>query len=221
MVSTTSPKISYPGNALAFKMLQVICRAFFALFSHLEVSGSENFPASGPLIIASNHLHWLDPPLVMALLPWRTAVLAAEKHERSIPGLALRAAGAIFVQRGEVDRAALRASLAILKSGGILGIAPEGTRSKTGGLQEGKKGCAYLAYRTNATILPVVVWGVENVFPALRRLQHASVHVAVGKPFHLPPAGGKPSSQDLTIATDLIMSKLAALLPEGYRGIYG
>jgi len=212
--------VSYPGNALIYKLMRAISRALFTALTKCTVTGLENLPPGGPLLIVSNHLHWLDPPLVMAFLPYRAAVLAAAKYRRSIRGLVLRACGAIFVNRGEVDRVALRKSLAILRAGGVLGIAPEGTRSPTGGLQQGKKGAAYLAYRTDATLLPVVVWGVENVFPSLRRFRRASVGVAIGAPFKLPPVSGKPSSQDLVPATDLIMSKIAALLPARYRGVY-
>ena len=214
---------SYPAdlayNAAYYRLVQFLIRTLFSLCTRFEVKGLENMPIGGPLIIATNHLHVLDPPAVFAILPFRAVVLVAAKYEHALRGRFIRPLGAIFVRRGAVDRKALRDCLAVLKGGGVLGMSPEGTRSDTGGLQEGKRGVAYLAYLAQAPILPVVLTGVEKAFGSLARLRRATVTVTIGEPFHLL-AGGEPRGRDLTTATDLIMNKLASLLPEEYRGVY-
>ncbi len=210
-----------PNNPLYRKAFQAFCRFLLRALTRLQVSGLENIPAGGPLLVTANHLHWLDAPLLFIFLPFPITVMAAEKYERKYHGCLMRPLGVIFVQRGEVDRRALRKALAILEAGGVIGIAPEGTRSKTGGLQEGKRGAAYLAYRTGAALVPVAIAGVEKVFPALRRFRRATVTVTVGQPYRLPEVASKPTSEDLGAATTLIMKRLAELLPEEYRGVYG
>ncbi len=211
---------SLPGNAVIYWLLRAVCLLLFRLLTRYRVTGRGDLPTEGPLLVVTNHLHRLDPPLIMATLPYRMVVMAADKYERTLMGLFLRGAGAIFVRRGEVDRIALRRAQEVLAGGGVLGIAPEGTRSPTSALQEGKKGAAFLAYRAGVPILPVALWGVEKVPHALLRLRRAPVHVAIGPAFMLPPVQGKPSSEDLQRATDLIMCNLARLLPEQYRGVY-
>jgi 1-acyl-sn-glycerol-3-phosphate acyltransferase len=225
--SDTQEKIKQPGSIWFYRIARRICQFVFCTFSRYQIRGQENTvpptepSPEKPLIVVSNHLHTFDPPLILASLPYRMVVLAAEKYERRFLGLFLHGAGAIFVRRGEVDRAALRKALAVLRSGVVLGMAPEGTRSRTGGLIEGKKGAAFLAYHTNALLLPVGLWGVEKMWPALCQLKRAEVRVNIGAPFFLPPIEGKIDSESLQRATDLIMHRIAALLPQEYRGIYG
>ena len=150
------------------------------VLSRLDVQGREEFPAHGAYILVTNHLHWLDSPVVAVTLPHRAYVFAGEKWEKHwLLGPFFHSLGAIFVRRGEVDRQALRQALAVLQGGGVLGMAPEGTRSKTGGLQQGRTGAAYLAYRAGVPILPVVCTGQEKVFWALRRLRRLAQRLQV------------------------------------------
>ena len=101
------------------------------VLSRLDVQGREEIPAHGAYILVTNHLHWLDSPVVAVILPHRAYVFAGEKWEKHwLLGPFFHSLGAIFVRRGEVDRQALRQALAVLQGGGVLGMAPEGTRSK-------------------------------------------------------------------------------------------
>ncbi len=201
------------------KVIYVLLRLLF----RLEITGAEhlNLPG-GPLLIVTNHLHWLDPPLVFAIVPLRTTVFAAEKWADSffIGDLFRLVGNAIFVHRGEVDRRALSRALAVLKAGGVLGIAPEGTRSRTGTLQRGRTGVAYLASRTGATILPIGLAGQEKAFRTLFRLRRPTIHIRIGEPFKLPGTPNQAKGDQLDQYTDLIMRRLAALLPPEYRGVY-
>ncbi len=190
------------------------------LLYRYEVSGLENLPETGATLIAVNHLHLLDPFAVVPLVPRQIVTLAASKwYNNLIVGSILRLAGVIFVRRGEVDREALRQCLDVLHSGGVLAIAPEGTRSRTGGLQEAKAGIGYLAARSDAVIVPVAIWGVERLRDWLH-LRKPTCYVAVGRPFRPQRPAGKVTSDDLQATAEQVMLRLAALLPAQYRGVY-
>jgi 1-acyl-sn-glycerol-3-phosphate acyltransferase len=191
------------------------------LLARLEIEGLEHVPDQGPYLLISNHLHWLDPPVLAYAFPHRAYVFAAEKWEHHwFLGPFFRSLGAIFVQRGEVDRRALRQALAVLEGGGILGLAPEGTRSKTGAMQRGRSGAAYMAYRSGARLLPVVATGQEKVFPSLWRFRRARVRVVFGPLITPPLAEGKASAAEVHAFAEEIMYRLAAMLPPEYRGVY-
>lgn len=186
-----------------------------------EIVGQENIPKTGPYIVVTNHLALPDPPVILTALPVKTRVFAGSTWRiHPIFGPLLSSMGAIWVRRGEVDRKALREASEFLEKGGILSLAIEGTRSRTGGLQKGKTGAAYLALRYDAPILPVVVTGTEQLLHNLARLRRTQLRTVIGKPFRLPPPDGRLRSQDLDAYTDLIMLELARLLPERYRGVY-
>ncbi|NOZ29739.1 MAG: 1-acyl-sn-glycerol-3-phosphate acyltransferase [Chloroflexi bacterium] len=208
-----------------YRFLRKVIRVLLTLLFRVEIIGAEHLnQPGGPLLVVTNHLHWLDPPIVFAIFPLRTTVFAAEKWStHPIIGDLFRLVGnAIFVQRGEVDRRALGKALAVLKAGGVLGIAPEGTRSRTGKLQRGKGGAAYLASRTGAPILPIGLSGQEKAFRTLLcRLRRPTIRVVVGEPFTLPGTPNRAKGDELDAYTDMIMRRLAALLPPEYRGVYG
>lgn len=204
-----------------YRIVRGIIGFLLRVLSRVEIEGLQNVPAEGPYLYLGNHLHWLDAPLLMVVLPYRGYAFAAEKWEDHwFIGPLFRSVNVIFVNRGEVDRVALRKALAVLKGGGILGWAPEGTRSKTGGLQRGRNGAAYMACRTGVRLLPCVATGQEKVFPYLRRFRRATVRVVFGPPFEPPPVEGKASAAQVHAFTDEIMYRLAAMLPPEYRGEY-
>lgn len=206
--------------SLTYRLLRAIARFIFRLGTRYEVVGRENLPRGGPLIVAMNHIHLLDSPAAMAALPWQVTALAARKWQRHLLGILLRGAGVIFVTRGQADRRALRRALALLAAGGILGVAPEGTRSRDHRLQPARSGVAYLAHLSGAPILPVAVTGVEHVPRAWLGLRRARVRVTLGEPFRLPALDHKPRAAELFEHADLVMRRLADLLPEEYRGVY-
>jgi 1-acyl-sn-glycerol-3-phosphate acyltransferase len=206
-----------------YRVVRGVIGFLLRVLSRFEVVGLEHVPDRGPFLLVTNHLHWLDAPSLAVAFPHRAYVFAAEKWERHwFLGPLFRSLEAIFVQRGEVDRQALRRALAVLQGGGVLGVAPEGTRSKTGGLQRGRSGAAYMALRAGCPVVPGVITGQEKVFPSLRRLRRAHVRAVFAAPFearHL--AEGEKAGADLAHAfTEEIMYRMAALLPREYRGVY-
>ncbi|MCS7281904.1 MAG: lysophospholipid acyltransferase family protein [Anaerolineae bacterium] len=204
-----------------YEVLRKLVRLLFPLLVRVRVQGQENFPPSGPYILATNHLSVFDLPLLLMVCPHTVRAFAASKHRRNpFYALLLTAAGSIWVRRGEIDREALQGAFEVLRRGEVLGIAPEGTRARrVYALQPGKTGAAYIATRADVPIVPVGLTGTEKIKQNLPRLRRTDVVVNIGKPFRLPESG-RVRGPKLDKYTDLIMRRIAALLPPDYRGVY-
>ncbi|MFZ1267003.1 MAG: lysophospholipid acyltransferase family protein [Anaerolineae bacterium] len=212
-----------PTMSIGYRLMRALMRLLLWLLTDFKAEGMENIPLNGPAVLVSNHLDTMDGPAIFIILPRQVTVFAADKHNRpfSFFGWLLRTfANAIWVARGEVDRKALRAALDAVARGEMLAIAPEGTRSRTGALQKGHDGTAYLVARSGAPMVPVVAWGQEKTWSELAHLRRARVRVVVGEPFSLPPEAAHARSAELVVYTDQIMRRLASLLPPSYRGVY-
>lgn len=210
----------YETSPAIYRVLRRIVALIMSLFYRYEVVGAENVPPCGPIIIAVNHLHLFDPFAVAARIDRQIVTLAASKWRSNLlVGAFLKYAGTIFVKRGEVDRQALRDCMDVLAHGKALAVAPEGTRSRTGALQRGKPGVAYLATRTGAAVVPVAIAGTQRLSDWLH-LRRPVCRVVVGKPFHLDQPEGKPTADDLQEMADAIMVRIGEMLPEEYWGAY-
>jgi 1-acyl-sn-glycerol-3-phosphate acyltransferase len=119
-----------------------------------------------------------------------------------------------------VDREALNKCLAVLEKGGIIGLAPEGTRSRTGTMQRGKPGIAYLATKANVLIVPVGVSGQTRIFAEWKQLRRPYILVRIGQPFRLQPVYGRQKGKQLQAYSDEVMGRIAALVHEELRGVY-
>lgn len=204
-----------------------VARVFFTIVQRilcrLRVTGHENIPAAGPYILAVNHLSTADIGIVFVGFPvqsWR--YFAGEKWaSHPVWGPLMSWLGVIFINRGEVDRRALRQALAALKEGHVFALAPEGTRSKVGAMQPAKDGASYLAMQAGVPILPVGISNSDVLFAHTRRLRRATVTMRIGPPFLLPDLGRRPRGRDLTDFTNLIMTHIAAQVEPRHRGVYG
>jgi 1-acyl-sn-glycerol-3-phosphate acyltransferase len=206
---------------LRHRLLRRFFRLLLSLVCRVRIEGIEKLPARRPLVIVTNHLHFLDVPLAFTALPGHATMLAADKWSRHFVANALfRFSGAVFVNRGTADLKALREIQKRLERGEIVVIAPEGTRSRTGGLQKGKGGAVLLASKTRATLAPVVAYGQERVFSELRRLRRAEVTIRIGDPFEVPQLAGANKSRQLDAMTTDVMLHIARLLPPQYQGVY-
>lgn len=204
-----------------YHILRAVFNAAFGLIARRETMGVENLPAEPPYMLTTNHISIFDVPLLMTVFPHVVRAFIAAKHKRNPPyALLVILARSIWVRRGEVDRQALREAMRVFERGEVLGMAPEGTRARGPyALQKGKPGPAYLATRANALIVPVGITGTEKIKDELRHLRRAHVRVAIGKPFLLPETG-RVRGEKLELYTDLIMNRIAELLPVQYRGVY-
>ncbi len=211
------PRHTTPGKQRAAKaVLQTLLR----LVARVDAQELEKLPATGAFVIAMNHLSSFDTLSGIALGPIRqaTAFAAIEHRHDFIGGWILDQLGVIWVRRGEADRDAIKIALDELKDGTALAMAIEGTRSRTGGLQPGKTGPAFLATRANVPIIPTAVWGTEKIISNLKRLRRSEVHLRVGQPICFPE--GRANQAQLEGYTDQIMLTIAAMLPPQYRGVY-
>jgi 1-acyl-sn-glycerol-3-phosphate acyltransferase len=195
-------------------------RTLLFLVTTRDVKGKENVPRRGPLILASNHLNNADSPILTGTFPREIAWLTkAEWFRTPVIGRMFRMAGMIPVRRFEADLGALRKAQEVLKQGRVLGMFPEGTRSRVGYLQPAEPGTALIALRTGAPIQPVAIWGTENVKLPRDIIGRTHAHVRFGKPFSLPKPA-RIDREEIERATAAIMESIAALLPEQYRGEY-
>ncbi len=210
------PRHTTPGKQRAIKYaLLLVLKAV----AQVDVQGLENVPP-GPFVAVVNHLSSFDTLTGIAIGPIRPATAFAAIEHRSDPlgGWILDQLGVIWVRRGEADREAIKIALDELKGGALMAMAIEGTRSRTGGLQPGKTGSAFLASRTHVPILPTAIWGTERIITNLKHFKRSQVHVRIGPPFALPE--GRANTEQLEQYTDQIMLKIAAMLPPAYRGVY-
>ena len=212
------------GRAIFRRFACSLLRLLLRLFTHLEVTGLENIPQGGPLLVAFNHLAHLDGALVLAFLPQPVEGIALEDlYHVPITGQLLRLYGTIPVHRDQFDRQVIRRALQVLAEGKILALAPEARQSLTGALERARQGVAYLALHSGAPILPVALTGTENVPSDLKRLRRPRLAVTFGEVFIPPLRASKPQTRRQQVAelTDEIMYRIAALLPPEYRGVYG
>jgi 1-acyl-sn-glycerol-3-phosphate acyltransferase len=196
------------------RLTRILCRIDDDQLAHV--------PERGPLIIVANHTNFLEAPVLYTHLQPRPVTGFAKAETWDNPALRLLADlwGAIPLQRGEADMTALRQALQALGAGQILAVAPEGTRSGHGRLQQGHPGVAFLALRSGAPLLPMVYYGGELFWRNLNRLRRTNFHIVVGQPFYLDAGGVKVTRQVRQQMTDEIMYQMAALLPPDYRGVY-
>jgi 1-acyl-sn-glycerol-3-phosphate acyltransferase len=211
--------LDYSGWSRRQKFVQRMTVACLRLVAKIEVEGLEHLPSSGAFILAGNHLSLIDAPLMGALLTRRTVPIAGERWE-TMPLIhwALDFGDTIYVRRGEGDRQALNRSLAVLRAGGVLALAPEGTIS-TSGLAPGHFGVAYLALEARVPVIPFVAYGQERMSKSLKRLKRTHIHVRIGPSINLP--SGERTAAKLQQDTQQVMKTLAAMLPPSYRGVYG
>lgn len=185
------------------------------MWLRVQLDGAETVPASGPVILAPNHLSFLDSMVLMYELPRPVTFLGkAEYLAHPITRRLFPAAGMIPVDRsGRGVAVSLRAAAKRLEAGGIVGIFPEGTRSRDGLLHDGHLGVAHLALHTGAPIVPVGIIGTDLVQPPGRRLpRRGDVRVRFGAPIDLGRWAGRGRSAGVKREiTDELMEAIAAL----------
>lgn len=208
---------------MKYRTLRSIVRFLIKLIADIEVRDIEKLP-EGNVIIAANHLGRLDTAALMCILDREDIIMpVAEKYKNHpLYGAIGRASNAIWLNRFEADYAAFRQILDRMKQGGLLVIAPEGTRSKTEALQEGKMGVAFLASKSGYPVLPVAVTGTEDrvIVENLKRFRRSKITATAAEPFYVQIPTGKGREEAMRQVTDEIMCQIAALLPEKYRGVY-
>jgi 1-acyl-sn-glycerol-3-phosphate acyltransferase len=188
-----------------------------------RVSGLENIPTYGPAILMINHIAFVDPMIVLQVIPHRNLVPMAkvEVFDYPVIGIFPRLYHVIPVRREEVDRRAIQSALEVLEAGEMILIAPESTRSPA--LQTAKPGVAYLATRSHAPVIPVAIEGTIGypTFRGSKRWHGPGITIQFGRPFRFQTANtGRVRTETLNLMTTEAMYALAALLPPERRGVY-
>lgn len=197
-----------------------LMRAALWCFADWRVTGAEHCPRRGPLIIVSNHVSGIDPPFLAAALPRRVHFMAKrELFTHDWKGWFIRNYGAFPVNRFGADLAALRMATARVQAGDALALFPEGTRSRDLVLHAAQPGAGMLALRTGAPILPVAVWGTEQVRGFRAVFHRPRLRCVIGEPFTLE-SRQRARGEDVSLASERMMQAIAALLPPSRRGFY-
>ena len=205
------------------RIVNAVLRAVFRLLCRMDVAELQKLPRRGPALLVSNHTTNIEGPAYYVFIQPRpaTALGKRELWDHWYTRVFMNLWGVIPVARGQVDRRALTSAMRALDRRMIMGIAPEGTRSRSGALGAAHPGVALLATRRPVPIYPVVHWGFLEMGRKLRRLRRAQVTFRVGPPFRVRVAESQRlSSAALREIADEIMCEMAKLLPERMRGVY-
>jgi 1-acyl-sn-glycerol-3-phosphate acyltransferase len=208
-----------------FLKRETLQKIMYYLFDHITKTrfiGLENVPEDGRLIVVTNHMSRIDIP-VLFVNPVRPEItaLVADKYV-NFPGLnwIIKTAGAVYLDRDRADFSAFREAQTMIKNGIAMGIAPEGTRSRTGQLLEGKPGTILLALRTGAKIVPVGLSGTDTAFRRLFTFRKPKITVRFGPPFEINDLPRENREAAMKEITDDILCRIAVLLPPRYWGFY-
>ncbi len=209
---------------MKYTTLRTIVRFIMNLIADVEVVGLDRLP-DGNFILAANHLGRLDTAVLLYAVDREDIILPVAEKYKNHPffGAIGRAVDAIWLNRFDADYAAFRTILTRMEKGGLMVIAPEGTRSKTEALQEAKMGVAFLASKSGYPVLPVALTGTEDrlIVQNLKRLRRSKITARTGELLRVDvPPRGRGREESLRTATDEIMCRIAAELPEKYRGFY-
>lgn len=188
-------------------------KALYGMFSYIRLSGVELLPGNGPVVLAANHLSNYDPFPIQFAVPRPIYFMAkAELHRNPMMDALLRQLGSFPINRGTGDEWAMRHARLVLEKGEVLGIFPEGTRSKGRGLAVAKTGAARLALASACPVVPLAIDGTQRMFKRFPRRN--PLEIRIGAPIYPQP---DMSPLDFT---DSIMFSLADLLPMAMRGAY-
>ncbi len=205
-------------------LLKVVFGRIFRLLGRVNINGFENIPRNRAYIVAINHVSIIDPPFTLCFWPEMLEVIGAiDVFEKPFQGEMLRLYGVIPVHRGDYDRLLIEKVLSLLETGRPMLIAPEGRRSHVPAMQRARPGVGFILQKAGVPVLPVGLIGTTGNF-ARRGLrgERPSIEMRVGKPINLAPVSNnaverREARQKIA---DLVMSHIAGLLPEEYRGVY-
>lgn len=207
--------------AIIYSTCSFVQKSLLGLFADYTVSGLENVPPMGPLVVVSNHSSYIDPSLLAVSFNRRLRFLAKKDLFVGWPiNSLLESYGAHPVNRGKADVEAYRWAGEQLSRDRALVVFPEGTRNN-GRLIKAKTGATRLVIDTRAPLIPVGITGSERLGSMLRLISPTGrIHVNIGPIFSLPYVEGNLSKEVVTSFTDIIMDRIARLLPKSYQGVY-
>lgn len=206
--------LHFTVTGFIYILLNILCK--------VDRSALSKLPEKGPCIFVINHVNFLEVPMIYTCLQPRIVHSLIKIETWKNPFLRFLAGiwHAIPIKRGIADFSAFSAAEAVFKNNGILIMAPEGTRSKTGILQRGHAGAVLLAVHNNVPIYPLVHSGGEKLYANMKRLRRTKFTFHVGKPFFIDTKGEKLDFSLRQKLTTQLMCRIAQLLPAEQRGHY-
>lgn len=203
-------------------MINSLLRTFFRLFFRIDRSELAKVPQAGPLLMMVNHTSNLEGPMLYAFLQPRPlhALAKQELWEQKFMAYLMNMWKSIPVDRQNMGRSTMDACFKVLEDRHILAIAPEGTRSKDGNLQEGKGGVAFIAHKKDVPMIPVAVMGFPSFSKNIKRLRRTVITIKVGEVFEIVQKGGRIDADTRQALADEIMMRLAIMMPHEMRGHY-
>lgn len=199
-----------------------IVKWLYVHLTHVTVENEHLVPKDGACIITLNHLSRLDFPALIMIERYNDIYCVAGDSYRNFPvfGKMITDADMIWIDRTKADFAAMKRALNVLKEGKILALAPEGTRSKTKALLQGKEGVTLMASKSRSPLISLSVIGSEKWMDAIKHFRKPKITLRFGPTYQLPPIDPDNREESLRSATDEVMCRIAANLPENYRGFY-
>lgn len=199
-----------------------IVKWLYVHLTHVTVENEELMPKEGPVIITLNHLSRLDFPALIMLERYNDIYCVAADSYRNFPifGTFINDSGMIWIDRTKADFTAMKRIMTELKNGKIIALAPEGTRSKTQALLQGKEGVTMIASKTRMQVISLGVIGTEKWTDAIKHFRKPRITLRIGPVFDIPRIDPDNREESLRSATDEVMCRIAALLPEHYHGFY-
>jgi 1-acyl-sn-glycerol-3-phosphate acyltransferase len=209
---------------LSQRIVLAILRPLLNTLFSWKAEGRENIPLTGPFILVANHVHILDPFLLVFSFPrWISFMAKEELFHYAFLRFWLRWAGSVSIRRnGKIaeKHRILENARHTLEMGLVLGMFPEGGRDHDGKLKKGKLGSAVIASKANVPLLPVGIVGTDKIKGMSWLWKRPAILVKIGKPFKLPPAPSRISKSQMESLTTQLMGEIAALLPPEYQGAY-
>lgn len=165
-----------------------LLKVLLKTFGRISAEGSDKFPRTGGVILAPNHISYLDPPAAGIYVPRQVHFMAKEELFRvPLLGAWMRRVGAFPVKRGAADRKAIKHALGLLEQGKVVCVFPEGTRSEDGKLQEPELGIGFIALKSRCPVVPVLIRGTDKVLPRhAKRLHFHPIRIIYGEPLTFP-----------------------------------
>jgi len=207
---------------MLYKLTSFLVKFGTEFLCRIRADEIKKFPQKGPLIVISNHTGQLEVAVFFGQLVPRpiTGWAKMEAWDNAFLNWLFNLWGLIPVRRGEGDTSALRKAVKALEDGYIFGIAPEGTRNKTGRLKRALPGAVLLAIHSGAPILPIAHWGGEDFLKNLPRFKRTDFYIRVGEIFQLKLDGIKANREIRQQIADEMMIRIAKMMPPEYHGEY-
>ena len=209
---------------MQYQLSRVVAGPILHVFGRPRATGLENIPASGPALLASNHLSIIDSvylPLMLSrpvVFPAKAEYFTAKGPVGRLWAAYLRSTNQLAMNRDDTRSATatLEAAAEILRAGELFGFYPEGTRSPDGRLYRGRSGLGWLVLNTGAPVIPIAMSGTRKMMPPGKLPRPAKIEIKIGKPMEFGQLAGDPPARARRIIADEVMHAIAELSGQEY-----